>query len=163
MKMLAPTKAVAALSIAAVTIMAPYANASEVNEDGITVREASAPAPAQVVYAPRSADGGSWAPGGVGAVNWLYVKGTGLNVRTAAVVYMPGTDLAQSNACADEFEISYYQNGRRITETAGSKCTPVRVEHRFDLYKNLDAHTPICGRARIGSNWGNYACVNILP
>ena len=155
--MLAPTKAIAALSIA------PCAHASEVSDDGVTVREASAPAPAQNVYAPRSGNGGSWAPRGAGATNWLYVKGGGVNVRTATVAYAVGASMAQNNACVDEFEIAYYEDGQRVTETSGRNCAVVRVTHRFDLYKDLDAHTPFCGRVRIGEDWGNYACVNILP
>ncbi|MFC5939737.1 hypothetical protein ACFPVT_10150 [Corynebacterium choanae] len=156
--MLAPTKA-----IAAATAITPYAHASEVGDDGVSVQKASAPAPAQNVYAPRDTDGASWAPGGAGATNWLYVKGDGLNVRTAAVAYMAGSNMIQNNACVDEFEIAYYENGQRITETAGSNCAVGRVTHRFDLYKDVDAHTPFCGRVRVGENWGNYACINILP
>ncbi|KAA8719782.1 hypothetical protein [Corynebacterium phocae] len=165
MKILAPKTAIAALSIAVVTALSPHAYASEVNEGEFTVLEAVAPAPGQNSngYAPRSADGGSWAPGGVGATNWLYVKGRGLNVKTAAVAYFPGKNVVNNNACVDKFEIAYYKNGRRVTETAGGNCAPGRVTHTFSLNKNLDAHKPFCGRVRVGSTWGNYACVNIKP
>ncbi|SQG64984.1 Uncharacterised protein [Corynebacterium renale] len=161
-----PTKAaIAAFCIAVSAAFSPQVHADEFGGENTTVREAIASAPSQNTgnHASRSANGGSWAPGGVGAFNWLYVNGRGLNVTTASVAYVPGTSLATSNVCVDEFEIAYYEHGQRITETGGNNCAVGRVTHTFTLYKNLDAHTPFCGRVRIGATWGNYACINILP
>ena len=91
------------------------------------------------------------------------MKGEGLNVETATVAYVPGTGIVTANACVDEFEIAYYENEQRITESSGNDCAPGRVTHTFDLYKDLDADSSFCGRVRVGGDWGNYACVSILP
>ncbi|MCF4005766.1 hypothetical protein L1O03_01050 [Corynebacterium uropygiale] len=166
MKNLSPRFMIATLSIAtAVSVVSPHACAEEPHGENSTVRKAVATAPIQhsADHEPRSANGGSWAPGGAGAWNWLYVNGSGLNVTTATVAYVPGTDLKDKNACVDQFEIAYYKDGRRVTESGSSNCAFGRATHTFHLNKNLDANTSFCGRVRIGNSWGNYACVDIKP
>lgn len=154
-----------ALSIAVSFAFTPSASAGE---EASTIREASAPiitAPVEPGGAaqPASAGGTTWAPGGAGAENSLYVKGTGVNVETASVAYFPGSTFITQNACVDEFEIAYYEYGNRVVQKGFGACAPGRVTHEFFLYSDMDAYTPFCGRVRVGDTWGNYACIEILP
>ena len=111
----------------------------------------------------EDADGASWAPGGLGAINSIVVKGRGLHVDTAAATYNPSTGALAGNTCVDSFEISYYEGGQRKVETAGHSCAPLRAAHVFQINRSLDANTPVCGRVQIKGEWGNYACIDILP
>lgn len=76
----------------------------------------------------------------------------------ASVSYMVGTDLG--NACADEFQIIYRQNGEGKSQTTKGYCKPGRVSHKFPINANVD-RAKFCGRAKVGGSWGNFACIDI--
>lgn len=108
---------------------------------------------------PQDATGTTYAPGGLMASNTIHVKGKGTFVRNAGVSYMVGTDVG--NACADRFEIAYYEKGQRRVQSAAGHCAPGRVYKEFAIGRHLDNNRPFCGRAKVGGTWGNYACVTI--
>lgn len=158
--------AVIATLVASTAVLAPHATGAEdpAKRQWTQTAENSAPAPNQNdAYQQEDADGMSWAPGGVGAANFLMVRGEGLHVDTAAVAYNPGSKIIVDNVCVDEFEIAYYEQNERKVETSGASCSPFRATHQFDINRPLDANSPLCGRAKIGPNWGNYACITIKP
>ncbi|MBS5998571.1 MAG: hypothetical protein KIA11_11705 [Corynebacterium sp.] len=134
----------------------PIANAAETSPNW--KQEAQAPAPETPQFTTYSADGTTWAPGGTGASNSIHVEGQGTHVDWARVSYMVGASLG--NACADEFQIVYRQNGKGKSQTAKGYCNPGRVHHEFPINANVD-RAKFCGRAKVGGNWGNFACINI--
>lgn len=154
--------ALAASFTAGLLLFSPTAGASEVpvgaEEWTLTAENF---APSEPTMQPMDASGTTWAPGGALSTNSIVVRGTGLHVTTAAVTYNTGTQF--NNACVDVYEISYYENGKRKTETAGPNCAVYRTTHTFNIHRSLDADTPFCGRIRSGGIWGNYACITIKP
>lgn len=135
------------------------------------VLEAEAPAPEVTSDVPqermngkiqtRSAEGLTWAPGGVAASNRIFVKGGGVHVEKASVSYIPGTEIASGNACVDGFEIVYRENGRSGSDSFGPKCSPARVSHTFEIHRNMDPGSKFCGRVKTSDGPGNWACVTI--
>lgn len=107
----------------------------------------------------HSGSGTTWAPGGAGATNTIFVSGSGLHVNSATAAYQARHPI--SNACADIFEISYYERGRRKVETRGHKCGLQRTTTTFHINRSLDNNQPFCGRVKVGGSWSNYACVTI--
>lgn len=150
---------------------AGVANADEINRiDGTEqVAEASAPLPSDVekseegpTVKPRSAEGVTWAPGGFGATNTLYVNGKGTHVNHIRMSYNLGG--APGNACVDKFEIAYRENGRRVVRNSGPNCALYRTTHTFQVNRNLDPNSKVCGRAHVRSaGAGNWACITIKP
>lgn len=110
----------------------------------------------------RSADGITIAPGGNGAYVSMNVRGQGLHVDSVYVNYFPGTDIAGSNASAEEFELAWYESGERRAETKGPDSGLVRATQSWDFNRDIDAG-PMCGRVKISGAWSNYACVEIKP
>lgn len=147
-----------------------FANAqdSESQSSDTWIRSAESPAPNLEDVSPhsdlhsrspRSAGGSTWAPGGIGATNNISVKGQGRHVDNIVVSYNQGGDL--SNACVDTFEVAYNEGGVRKVETAGKNCALWRTTHEFEINRDLDADTTVCGRVQVGGSWGNYACIEI--
>lgn len=133
------------------------------------VAEAWAPLPAESVQneeeptiTVRSASGSTWAPGGIGATNTLYVNGWGTRVNSIAMAYNVGGQLA--NACVDKFEVTYRENGQSKVMTSGHNCALYRTTHTFRVYRNFDPNSRVCGRAHVqGAGPGNWACITIKP
>ncbi|MBK4162543.1 hypothetical protein [Corynebacterium macginleyi] len=144
------------VAVTAAAIVTPVAGAAEVSSSW--EQEAQAPAPETPHFTTYSAQGTTWAPGGTAASNSIYVKGQGTHVEWARVSYMIGTDLG--NACADEFQIIYRQNGEGKSQTSEGYCKPGRVHHEFPINANVD-RAKFCGRAKVGGSWGNFACIDI--
>lgn len=153
---------VACATILGILMYAPSALAADTEASFGEVPQAEETAvtvPAFHTVTPYTASGTTWAPGGALASNSLKVIGKGTYVEKAEVSYQTGTDLG--NACVDKFEIVYYNQGRRWTQTAGHHCTPIRVSHTFEFGRRLDNNRPFCGRVQVGGAWSNYACIQI--
>ena len=162
---------VSAFVAAGLLTQAGVAHADELNQSGSTekVAEATAPLPGGVensddvpAVKPRSAEGVTWAPGGFGAANTLYVDGKGTYVNYIRMAYNLGA--SPGNACVDGFEIAYRENGRRVVRNSGPNCALYRTTHTFQVDRNLDSDSQVCGRAHVRSaGAGNWACITIKP
>lgn len=140
-----------------------YTPSASADIDQLPAQESSAQvlgsSPSPTAVTPYTASGVSWAPGGAGASVALKVNGNGQYVQNASVAYQTGTNVG--NACVDKFEIAYYTNNRRFTQTSGRNCTPLRTSHTFGFNRNIQNNKPFCGRVLVGGTWSNYACIQI--
>lgn len=168
------SKVFAVIASALLLSQAGIAGANEASQDSSTtqVAEASAPLPPDFdtlepaedgpTIKPQSANGSTWAPGGLGAANTLFVTGRGTWVDNIAMSYVVGTK--PDNACVDKFEIAYREKGQRKVRTSGPNCAIYRTTHTFQVKRNLDPNTKVCGRAHVRSAGpGNWACITIKP
>ncbi len=168
------SKVFAVIASALLLSQAGVAGANEASQDSSTVQvaDASAPLPPEFdaveptgdgpTIKPQSADGTTWAPGGFGAANTLFVTGRGTWVDNIAMAYNLGAN--PGNACVDKFEIAYREKGQRKVRTSGPNCALYRTTHTFQVKRHLDPNTKVCGRAHVRSAGpGNWACITIKP
>lgn len=112
---------------------------------------------------PRSGNGVALAPGGFGSTVTLHVRGGGLHVDSAEVIYTPAKKPGTGpNVCGVQAELSYFTpDGRRHEFVTGTNCGFVTARHTWRVDRNLKADSPICGRVQVDGNWSSYACVTI--
>lgn len=115
---------------------------------------------------PASADasGCTLAPGSLGSIACVEVKGTGTWVSNMRSVYNTNV-VSYSNVCRPESWFAYDPNnaGRTYVYRSSSNCSLVRAWLDHAPNRRMDRNTTACAKQKntFSGSWSNYACITV--
>lgn len=120
----------------------------------------------------RSANGCTAAPGNTGAMNCVYVNGSGTWVNYMRATMETGVSPWPQNLCDRGYEFQYYRKGystpvTKVFNQPGCTAisTVVTYSHTLQINADLEPGSTACTRTRNNHGfgaWSPYACVYIL-